>query len=70
MGCLLGSLKENLSKTIIRPLIKFGIPISLMWLLLRAGLDLPTIRSATFAKVVISALITIICSHIIIKNFI
>ena len=60
IGYLLGRFKENLSLTISRPLISYGIPISLMGILLKSGLELPLIQSAALALVAIGFLMTIL----------
>ena len=60
LGYLLGRFKENLSLTISRPLISYGIPISLMGILLKSGLELPLIESAALALVAIGFLMTIL----------
>ena len=60
IGYLLGRVKENLSLTISRPLISYGIPISLMGILLKSGLELPLIESAALALVAIGFLMTIL----------
>ena len=60
IGYLLGRFKENLSLTISRPLISYGIPISLMGILLKSGLELPLIESAAVALVAIGFLMTIL----------
>ena len=60
IGYLLGRFKENLSLTICRPLISYGIPISLMGILLKSGLELPLIESAALALVAIGFLMTIL----------
>ncbi len=60
IGYLLGRFKENLSLTISRPLISYGIPISLTGILLKSGLELPLIESAALALVAISILMTIL----------
>ena len=60
IGYLLGRFKENLSLTISRPLISYGIPISLMGILLKSGLELPLIKSAALALVAIGFLMTIL----------
>ena len=60
IGYLLGRFKENLSLTISRPLISYGIPISLMGMLLKTGLELPLIESAALALVAIGFLMTIL----------
>ena len=60
IGYLLGRFKENLSLTISRPLISYGIPISLMGILLKSGIELPLIESAALALVAIGFLMTIL----------
>ena len=60
IGYLLGRFRENLSLTISRPLISYGIPISLMGILLKSGLELPLIESAALALVAIGFLMTIL----------
>ena len=60
IGYVLGRFKENLSLTISRPLISYGIPISLMGILLKSGLELPLIESAALALVAIGFLMTIL----------
>ena len=60
IGYLVGRFKENLSLTISRPLISYGIPISLMGILLKSGLELPLIESAALALVAIGFLMTIL----------
>ena len=67
---LLGRFKENLSLTISRPLINYGIPISLMGLLLKSGLEVPLIESAVLALVAIGFLMTLLNRLPGIKNFI
>ena len=60
IGYLLGRFKENLSLTISRPLISYGIPIGLTGILLKSGLELPLIESAALALVAIGILMTIL----------
>ncbi len=60
IGYLLGKFNENLSVVIARPLINFGIPISLMGLLLKVGLKMDLIESAVMALVAIGILMTIL----------
>ena len=60
IGYFLGRFKENLSLTISRPLISYGIPISLMGILLKSGLELPLIESAALSLVAIGFLMTIL----------
>jgi predicted permease len=54
--------KKNpkVSKYIARPLIRFGIPLSVMGLLLKEGIDINLIKSAFLAFSVIGILITFI----------
>ncbi len=70
IGYLLGRFKENLSLTISRPLISYGIPISLMGILLKSGLELPLIESAALALVAIGFLMTILNCHPSVNNLI
>lgn len=70
IGYLLGEFKKDLSLTISRPLISYGIPISLMGILLKSGLELPLIESAALALVAICSLMAILNSFSSIKKFI
>ncbi len=70
IGYLLGRFKENFAQTISRPLISYGIPISLMGILLKSGLEFPLIKSAALALIAISLLMTILIRLPYIKNYI
>ena len=70
IGYLLGRFKENISISIVRPLINYGIPVSLTGLLLKSGLDFPLIQSALLALVAIGILMTIICFFPVLKQYI
>ena len=70
IGYLLGRFKEDLSLKISRPLINYGIPISLMGILLKSGLEFQLIQSAVLALVAISILMTILNRLPGFKNFI
>ena len=70
IGYLLGRFKENLSLTISRPLISYGIPISLTGILLKSGLKLPLIESAALALVAIGILMTILNRLPHVKNLV
>ena len=70
IGYLLGRFKENLSLTISRPLISYGIPISLTGILLKSGLELPLIESAALALVAIGILMTILNRLPHVKNLV
>jgi hypothetical protein len=59
-GFLLGKNNPNISKYIARPLIRFGIPLSVMGLLLREGIDINLIKSAFLAFTLIGFLISLI----------
>jgi len=59
-GFLLGKKNPKISNYIARPLIRFGIPLSLMGLLLKEGIDINLIKSAFLAFSVIGFLITLI----------
>jgi len=56
----MGKKNPKISKYIARPLIKFGIPLSVMGLLLKEGIDINLIKSAFLAFSVIGFLITLI----------
>ncbi len=60
IGYVLGRFKEHSSRKISLPLIKVGMPISLIGILLKSGLELPLIQSAFMALVAISILMTIL----------
>ena len=70
IGYLLGRFKENLSLNISRPLISYGIPISLTGILLKSGLKLPLIESAAIALVAIGILMTILNRLPSLKNLV
>ena len=70
IGYLLGRFKENLSLTISRPLISYGIPISLTGILLKSGLELPLVESAALALVAIGILMTILNRLPHVKNLV
>ena len=58
----------NLIKYIAKPLIRFGIPLSVMGLLLKEGIDINLIKSAFLAFSLIGFLITLINLLPIFKN--
>jgi len=60
LGFLLGKKNPKISKYIARPLIRFGIPLSVMGLLLKEGIDINLIKSAFLAFSSIGFLITLI----------
>ncbi len=60
IGYLIGKFKADLSVVIARPLIKFGIPISLMGLLLKTGINLHLIEAATVALIAIGFLMAML----------
>tara|TARA_Y100001968_G_C19397852_1_gene739332 strand:- start:90 stop:1007 length:918 start_codon:yes stop_codon:yes gene_type:complete len=68
IGYLLGRFREDLSLLVALPLINFGIPISLMGLILKAGLDFPLIQSAVIALVAIGLLMTTLIFNPLLKN--
>ena len=68
IGYLLGKHKQNLSLKVARPLIRFGVPISLMGILLTVGIDFPLIHSAVMSLVSIGLLMTIISRIPILKE--
>ncbi len=67
-GFFLGKNNPKISKFIARPLIRFGIPLSVMGLLLKEGIDINLIKSACFAFTLIGLLILIINKFPIFKN--
>ena len=59
-GFFIGKRKPKLSETIAIPLIKYGIPLSVMGLLLKEGIDIDLIKSALIAFLSIAFLIVLI----------
>ena len=59
-GLFLGKKNPKISEYIARPLIKFGIPFSVMGLLLKEGIDINLIKSAILAFFLIGFLILLI----------
>jgi len=68
LGFLLGRKKPKLSEYIAKPLIRYGIPLSVMGLLLKEGIDIDLIKSALIAFLAISFLITLINFSPTLKN--
>ena len=68
MGFFLGKKNPKISKYIARPLIRFGIPLSVMGLLLKEGIDINLIKSAFLAFSLIGFLIILINIFQIFKN--
>ena len=60
MGYFVGKIKPSTSEKISKSLIKFGIPISVMGLLLKAGISIDLIHSAVIAFITITFFITVI----------
>ena len=60
MGYFVGKIKPSTSEKISKSLIKFGIPISVMGLLLIAGISIDLIHSAVIAFITITFFITVI----------
>tara|TARA_E500000331_G_scaffold326875_1_gene345334 strand:+ start:197 stop:1072 length:876 start_codon:yes stop_codon:yes gene_type:complete len=60
LGFFIGKRKPKLSETIALPLIKYGIPLSVMGLLLKEGIDLDLIKTALIAFFSIGFLIVLI----------
>ena len=56
-GFFLGKKNPKISEYIARPLIRFGIPLSVMGLLLKEGIDINLIKSAFLAFSIIGVLI-------------
>ncbi len=68
LGFFIGKKNQKISKYIARPLIRFGIPLSVMGLLLKEGIDINLIKSAFLAFSLIGLLITLINLFPIFKN--
>ena len=68
IGFFLGKKNPKISKYIARPLIRFGIPLSVMGLLLKEGIDINLIKSAFLAFSLIGFLIILINLFPIFKN--
>jgi len=60
LGFFIGKFKSSASEKISKSLIKFGIPISVMGLLLKAGISIDLIHSALLAFITIIIFIIII----------
>ena len=60
LGFFLGKKNPKLSEYIAKPLIRYGIPLSVMGLLLKEGIDTYLIKSALLAFSIIGTLITLI----------
>jgi len=60
LGFLIGKKNPKISEYIARPLIRFGIPLSVMGLLLKEGIDTNLIKSAFLAFSLIGFLISLI----------
>ena len=60
MGFFLGKKNPKISEYIARPLIRFGIPLSVMGLLLEEGIDINLIKSSLLAFSLIGFLIILI----------
>ena len=69
MGFFLGRYKPKASEKISKPLIKYGIPISVMGLLLKAGINFDLIKTAIIAFFSITFLIIIINTLQIFKRY-
>jgi len=67
-GFFLGKKNPKISEYIARPLIRFGIPLSVMGLLLKEGIDINLIKSAFLAFSIIGFLISFINLLPILKN--
>ena len=59
-GFFIGKREPKLSETIALPLIRYGIPLSVMGLLLKEGIDLNLIKTALIAFFSIGFLIVLI----------
>tara|TARA_Y100001968_G_scaffold82643_1_gene73680 strand:- start:4674 stop:5120 length:447 start_codon:yes stop_codon:yes gene_type:complete len=69
-GYLLSRFNGHLSLNIARPLIKYGIQISLTGILLKSGLELAFIKSAVIALLSISILMTILNCFTLFRKYI
>ena len=67
-GFFIGKRKPKLSETIALPLIKYGIPLSVMGLLLKEGIDIDLIKTALIAFFSIGFLIVLINYSSILKT--
>ena len=67
-GFFLGKKNQKISEYIARPLIRFGIPLSVMGLLLKEGIDLNLIKTALLAFSTIGFLIVLVNTFPIFKN--
>ena len=67
-GFFLGKKNPKISEYIARPLIRFGIPLSVMGLLLKEGIDLNLIKTALLAFSTIGFLIVLVNTFPIFKN--
>ena len=70
IGYVIGSVKKDFSRRISILLINIGIPISLMGILLKAGLNIQLVESALLALLAIGCLLTTLNSLNVLKNFI
>ena len=68
LGFFIGKRKPKFSELIALPLIKYGIPLSVMGLLLKEGIDLDLIKTALIAFLSIGFLIVLINSLSIFKT--
>jgi len=69
LGYFVGKIKPSTSEKISKSLIKFGIPISVMGLLLKVGISIDLIHSAVIAFITITFFIIIINSASPLKRF-
>ena len=67
-GFFLGKKNPKIAEYIARPLIRFGIPLSVMGLLLKEGIDSNLIKSAFLAFSTIGFLIVLVNTYPILKN--
>ena len=67
-GFFLGKKKPKISEYIARPLIRFGIPLSVMGLLLKEGIDINLVKIAALAFFLIGFLIVLINIFPILKK--
>ena len=60
LGYLIGRFKPDIASQIVRPLVQLGVPISLMGLLLKSGLDWSLLEALLMALMAIGLLIGLI----------
>tara|TARA_S200000501_G_scaffold364611_1_gene397037 strand:+ start:334 stop:1212 length:879 start_codon:yes stop_codon:yes gene_type:complete len=67
-GFFIGKRKPKLSESIAKPLIRYGIPLSVMGLLLKEGIDIDLIKTALIAFFLIGFLMVLINYFLVFKT--